>query len=1090
MNHLNLHTRQNCTRRCMFLIFLLLSMVPLLAQQREVDGLVCDSNGDPLIGVNVMAKGDNGVGTITDFEGKFHLKVKTDATLVFSYIGYISLEKKLTAADSFLKVTMKEDAELLEEVVVVGYGTKRKGGVSAAVSSVDSKDITRSTSTTASGAIVGKVAGITARQKTGEPGGSPNIQIRNLGAPLYVIDGIMTDAGSFNNLDINDIDNISVLKDGAAAIYGMKAANGVILVTTKSGRKNAKPTVSLNSYIGWQQWTTYPELMNAYEYSYAQAMQKVNRGVLSDPAAINNTRNELEKWKSGVYNPETGEDYRSFDWYDNYVSQAAPQHYVNASISGGGEKMTYYLSASYINQDAVLKDFNFNRVNVQGNFNMELSKYLKVGYQLTAKIEDKSGPALTPIDPAAGGYQLIRNSIFGLLPTMRPYANDNPNYINYLVAHDSRNLAGFDKEHAGAYSHVWRTVRNTFTVDYQTPLKGLSAKGLFSYFFANNNQNRNEKGYKEYTYDRKTDSYVVMYDKAEAGGAKRSRIRDNYYDINGQFLLNYDNTFGKHNITGTAGFEFYQRQQNFLRVEQSPVDNPFVDLVGSSENNKVEERKIQNSTASFVFRAGYNYDQKYIVDFTGRYDGSWKFPSGKRWAFFPSVSAAWRLSEEGFFKEWGISRWLTNVKLRISYGEMGDDGLGNIYPDFAFLSGYNYNQGAAYIPSDPFASNDNKNIIGTKVKGVPITTLSWMTASIFDIGIELGFLNNRLGFEFDVFKRKREGIAATPDDIYFPEESGLSVLPQNLNTDMTVGLDVALKWNDKVNDFSYFAGVNLTLARAKNGKIYGEKFFNAMDRYFWGRSERWASVINGGEAGLWMYETMGTFQNQEQIDNYPVNIDGKNNTTLLPGDPIYKDVNNDGIINDHDRRPLGYAGMDFPFDESQGNKQPLMSMGISFGGEWKGIDVAVDFAGGFMNTWCPNWFSRWGSGVNYVANGFKYNTLDVWHHEDILDPTSPWVPGAFPAFRGDETFAATNANTFYSKNVKYLRLRDVVVGYTLPVNWTRKALIQKCRFYFEGSNLFSFDNMKTYGIDPEVSGVQGADYPVNRVYTVGVNLTF
>lgn len=373
MDYLNLHTRQGYFRWCMLLTFLLLSIIPLLAQQREINGLVCDSNGEPLIGVNVMAKGDNGVGTITDFEGKFHLKVNADATLVFSYIGYTTLEKKLMTNDRFLQITMREDAELLEEVVVVGYGTKRKGGVSAAVSSVDSKDITRSTSTTASGAIVGKVAGITARQKTGEPGGSPNIQIRNLGAPLYVIDGIMTDSGSFNNLDINDIENISVLKDGAAAIYGMKAANGVILVTTKSGRKNSKPTVSLNSYVGWQQWTTYPELMNAYEYNYAQAMQKVNRGVLSDPTAIANTRIELEKWKSGVYNPETGEDYRSFDWYDNYVSQAAPQHYVNASISGGGEKTTYYLSASYVNQDAVFRDFNFNRINIQGNFNLNNS---------------------------------------------------------------------------------------------------------------------------------------------------------------------------------------------------------------------------------------------------------------------------------------------------------------------------------------------------------------------------------------------------------------------------------------------------------------------------------------------------------------------------------------------------------------------------------------------------------------------------------------------------------------------------------------------------------------------------------------------
>lgn len=1087
MDYFNSCTRQVYARWCMFLTFLLLSIVPLLAQQRTVSGLVCDVNGEPLIGVNVVAKGVNGIGTITDFEGKFHLKVDDNVTLVFSYIGYSSLERKVAKNETNLRITLKDDSELLDEVVVVGYGTKRKGGVSAAVSSVNSADIARSTATTTSGAIVGKVAGITARQKSGEPGASANIQIRNMGAPLYVIDGIMTDSGSFNNLDINDIENISVLKDGAAAIYGMKAANGVVLVTTKTGKKNAKPTVSVNSYLAWQQWTTYPELMDAYEYNYAQAMQKVNRGVLSDPTELAYTRVELEKWKNGVYNPATGEDYRSFDWYDNYVNQAAPQQYVNASVSGGGEKTSYYISASYINQDAVFKDFNFNRINLQANFDMQVTDYLKIGYQMSAKIEDNNGPAVTPIDNAAGAYQLIRNSLFGLLPTYRPYANDNPNYLNYLVAHDSRNMAAFDKEHAGEYDNKWRTVRNTFTVDYKTPLKGLTAKALFSYFFANNNNNRNEKGYKEYTYNRSSDSYIVMYDKAEAGGAKRSRTRDNFYDINGQFLLNYDNTFGKHNITGTAGFEFYQRQQNWLNVNQSPVDNPYVDLMGTSENNTVDEKKIQTSTASFVFRAGYNYDQKYIVDFAGRYDGSWKFPKGKRWAFFPSVSAAWRVSEEAFFKESRVSGWLSNVKLRFSYGEVGDDGLGNLYPDFAYMTGYNYKQGSAYIPSDPFASGDNKAIIGSKVKGIPVTTLSWMKSSIIDLGIELGFLDNRLSFEFDLFKRKREGIAARPDDINFPQESGLSVLPQNLNSDMNVGLDLALKWNDKINELNYFVGANMTLARRKNGKIYGEKFFNAIDRYWFSQSDRWANMVNGN---LWMYDVIGTFQTQEEIDNYPVNIDGRNNTTLLPGDKIFRDVNGDGIIDDYDRRPLGYAGSDYPYNDSQGNKNPLLSMGFSFGLDWKGIDFAADFAGGFMNTWCPEWFTIWGSGVQHVANGFKYNTLDVWHHENILDPTSPWVAGKFPAFRGPDNPSTWRTNNFYNKNVKYLRLRNLVVGYTLPVDWTRKAFIQKCRFYFEGTNLFSFDNMKDYGVDPEVSGVQGADYPQHRVYTVGVNLTF
>ena len=1070
------------------LTLLLLAAVPASAQERVVDGVVCDAAGVPLTGVTVIVKENSAVGTITSSEGRFRLNVADNATLVFSYVGYTTVERKVLAGESFMRITLQDDSKLVDEIVVVGYGTKRKGGVSAAVSSINSDDIVRSTSSTTAGAIVGKIAGITARQKSGEPGASANLQIRNMGAPLYVIDGIMTDAGSFNNLDINDIENISVLKDGAAAIYGMKAANGVILVTTKSGGKNTAPTVSLNAYMGWQQWTTYPELMNAYEYNYAQAMQKVNRGVMTDPSELAYLRVELEKWKEGRYNPATGEDYRSFDWYDNYIDNAAPQYYVNASISGGGEKTSYYVSASYIDQDAVFKDYNFNRVNLQGNFSMQMTKRLKIGYQMSAKIEDNNGPALTPIDAAAGGYQLVRNSLFGLLPTYRPYANDNPNYLNYLVAHDSRNMAAMDKAHAGEYDNKWRTIRNTLTADYETPLEGLSAKALFSYFFANNNQNRNEKGYKEYTYNRATDSYVVMYDKAAAGGANRSRTRDNYYDVNGQFLLNFDRTFaGKHNVTATAGFEFFQRQQNYLYVKQSPVDNPFVDLVSTSENNTVDERKIQNSTASMIFRAGYNYDQKYIIDFSGRYDGSWRFPKGKRWAFFPSVSAAWRISEESFFKDSRVAEWLTNVKLRFSYGEVGDDGLGSLYPDYAFMTGYNYKQGSSYIPSDPFSSTDNSAIVGTKVKGTPITTLTWMTSVIMDLGVELGFLNNRLNFEFDLFKRKRDGIAAYPDDVNFPYESGLSALPQNLNSDMNEGLDVSLKWADKAGDISYFVGGNMTLARRKNGKIYGEKFFNAYDKYWFGQSDRWANVVNGN---AWMYDVVGVFQTQEEIDNYPVNIDGRNNTTLLPGDLIFRDYNGDGVINDYDRRPLGYAGSDYPYNDGQGNKNPLLSLGFSFGLDWKGIDFAADFAGGFMNTWCPEWFTIWGSGVQHVANGFKYNTLDVWHHENILDPTSPWVPGKFPAFRGPDNPSTWRTNNFYNKNVRYLRLRNLVLGYTLPTKWTKKALIQKCRFYVEGTNLFSFDNLKDYGVDPEVSGVQGADYPQHRVYTVGVNITF
>ncbi len=1079
-----------------FFSFLLFALFALQAnylhaktnQAITVSGVVVDEYDEPLIGVSVSEKATTN-GTITDLNGRFSLKVNGgNSVLLFSYVGY--MEQEVPVGNNLeVKITLQEKVGILDEVVVIGYGTKRKGGISAAVSTVGSEDIARSKATTTSGAIVGKLAGITARQKTGSPGSTTNIQIRNMGEPLYVIDGIMTDAGSFNNLDINDIDNISVLKDGSAAIYGVKAANGVILVTTKGGKASTKPTVSVNTYLGWQQWTTYPELMNAYEYKHAQNMQLINRGRLN-AAQIAEGKAELEKWKAGTYDPANGLDYRSFDWKDNYVDNAAPQSYFNASVSGGSEKTQYYLSVSHIDQDAVFKDFNFNRTNVQANFTMALSDNFKVGYQMSGKIEDNSGPSVFRIDDAQGDYQLIRNSLFALLPTYRPFANDNPLYLNELKAHDARNMAAFDKEHAGSFESTWRTIRNNINMEYKTPLKGLTASGMFSYFYATNSSDRDEKDWIEYTYHPETDEYEEKWNREKQGAIKLQRSREMTYDITGQMLLVYDNNFGKHNVSATGGFEFYKRNHNYISVLQAPRDNPYIGLITTSEHNEVNENRLITSTASFVFRTGYNYDQRYIIDFSGRYDGSWKFPKGKRWGFFPSVSGAWRVSEENFFRESNLSNILSNLKLRVSYGEMGDDNLGTIYDNFAYLPGYQYQKGSANIPTDPFlGSGGNKQVIGTGTKSIPITGLSWMTTSILDIGMDMGFLNNKLTAEIDLFKRKREGIAARPDDIIFPSESGIQALPQNMNSDMNIGVDGFVKWKDKIGDVNYSVGANATLARQKYGKRYGERFFNAIDQYWWATSDRWSSAVNGR---VWMYDVIGRFKSQEEIDNYPVNMDGQNNRTLLPGDLIFRDYNNDGVINDFDRRPLGYAGGDYPWELTggQGNKNPLLSVGLSLGLEWKGIDFNADFAGGFMNTFCPDWFTIWGTGANYTANGFKYNSLDVWRHEDIFDPTSPWVAGKFPALRGDESPSTWYVNNFYNKNVKYMRLRNLVVGYTLPTAWTQKAYIKKLRFYFDGTNLFSFDNMKDYGIDPEVSGVQGADYPQHRLYTIGLNLTF
>jgi hypothetical protein len=423
---------------------------------------------------------------------------------------------------------------------------------------------------------------------------------------------------------------------------------------------------------------------------------------------------------------------------------------------------------------------------------------------------------------------------------------------------------------------------------------------------------------------------------------------------------------------------------------------------------------------------------------------------------------------------------------------MGDDNLGGLYPDFAYLSGYTYYKGQSLMPDDPFSSVKSKKVIGSAPKGIPVTTISWMKIKLMNVGIDFGFFDNRLTGEFDLFKRMRDGIPGTPSDIMFPLETGLSALPENMNSDMTVGFDAFVKWNDKVGDLKYSVGANITFARQKNGKRHGEIFGNAWDKYRWAQSNRWSNVVlntdQGNAGGVWMWEVIGRFETQEQIDSYPVDQDGQNNATVRPGDVILRDVNGDGIINDFDERPQAYASADWPWDSSTSNKNPLISMGINLGFEWKGFDVAADFAGGFKNTFVADWDLKWG--VTRSVNGYYYNNIDVWRHEDIFDPKSPWIPGKFPALRGQESHSGRWWNSFYTREVNYLRLRNLVVGYSLPKNWIRKVGMEQCRIYFQGTNLFCLSSLHDYGFDPEISTVNGQDYPQHKVLTLGVNVKF
>ncbi|MBC8152725.1 MAG: SusC/RagA family TonB-linked outer membrane protein, partial [Bacteroidetes bacterium] len=458
-----------------------------------VSGLVTDEKGESLPGVNVVIKGSTR-GSTTNAEGQFTITVPDPATvLVFSFVGYRSQEVTVGSATKLTIKLVAEDKSL-DEVVVVGYGTQSRGTVTGAVAAVKADDIIRTPAVATSSALVGRVPGITARQTDARPGGGTTIQIRNMGTPLFVIDGIVADAAQFNNLGINDIENISILKDGSAAIYGLRAANGVVLVTTKRGKAGQKPVISLSGYYGLQNFTRYPRPANAYQHVRGLVESDQNRGV---PSTI--TPADLEKWRVG-----TEKGFQSFDYYKMVMRPNVPQSYLNGSVSGGSDNVTYYVSASHLSQDALIEDYKFTRSNFQANVEAGLSKKLRIGAQISGRIEDRFQTGVPGLDDYFNPFL----SIFSMWPTERPYANDNPKYINQ-THNVNVNPATYKKEITGTISEIQRAAKANFTAQYDTDF-GLSVKGTYSYNFTNLDFDGFEYTYDAYTYDDKTDTYNVV----------------------------------------------------------------------------------------------------------------------------------------------------------------------------------------------------------------------------------------------------------------------------------------------------------------------------------------------------------------------------------------------------------------------------------------------------------------------------------------------------------------------------------------------------------------------------------------------------
>ena len=1039
------------------LLITFLFSLSTFAQQITITGKV--SRGDTaLAGVTVSVKNATDA-TKTNEEGFYRINANPDATLVFTSVGFEALEIKINN-QSTLNIELTPVNQQLEDVVVVGYGTQRRGNITGAVANIKSSELMRTPSSTATSALVGRVAGITARQTTGRPGQGTNIQIRNLGNPLYVIDGVPQTVGQFNNISTEDIESISILKDGAAALYGFRASNGVVLVTTKKGRGGDRGKLSVNTYYQLQNLTRYISASDAYTHMRASAEAQQNTNTLANGGGINGglvtiTPAELEKWRLGT---EPG--YQSTNYRDYLLQENAPQKYINVNASGGNDRMNYYISLGGLSQEGILNQFDFKRYNFQTNVEGTIIKGVKFGAQLNGRIEGRYNPASTN---NADAYDNPFLAILTTWPMERIYANDNPNYISGAVHRPDRNPANFDRNVVGTQDDVWNNFGSIFYTTFELPF-GFSAKATYSY---NYKQRKNEvfrKSFDQYSYDQANDVYrVVATQNLLRRQKSRTEIKENFAALQ----LNYNKQFDGHTISATGVYEYATQIDEFVGITSLPGTN-YLPIIRTQDVTQIDNTYSEAKRASVIGRFNYDYRRRYLLEILGRYDGNHIYPPGQRWGLFPGITGGWVVSEENFYGD-KLKRIVNYVKLRASWGRTG---LETTVQPFDYLLGGNFPSGS-YVMADGTVTN------GVGIRGLPITNITWAESTMKNIGIQLAFLNNKLTAEFDAFSRDLTGIPAPKVDVVVPVEVGYVLPNENLDSDRTQGIEGTITYANRAGQVSYSVSGNATLARRRNMERYKPRFGNSWDQYRNQTDHRWADIN-------WGYQVIGQFQSVEEIKNYTINNDGQGNTTQLPGDLKFKDANGDGVISNLDERPMGYGG-NAGASAFDGNN-PYMSFGFSTAITWKGFSLNMDWAGATMQSY----YRIFETVVPFQAthNGPEYLFNDRWHRADLYDNTSAWVPGKYPAIRRvNNHINYSRRSDFWIENVSYLRLRNLELVYDLPRNIVSKAHLTGVKLYVTGTNILTFDSMKDIEIDPEIGKDNSLVYPIMKLYTFGINVT-
>ena len=1039
----------------MRLIFLLLFSTiinNLNAQDKVINGKVSDENNEGLPGATIIIKGTT-KGTVTDIEGNFQLDVDENDIIEISFSGYEKQEISVTGKNSF-SINLEPDVETLKEVVVVGYGSEQKINLTGSVATIKNEELTLVPVANSSNLLAGRVPGVMTRQNSGLPGGeNTQIRIRSFSeAPLILVDGVQMD---FSRIDQNDIESISVLKDASAAVYGARAGNGVVLVTTKRGQ-SGKPKISYSSNLTLQSATAFLDHVNASQY-----VELVREANLNDFNDANATFTELdvENYSNKIQGYEGG------NWVDALIKNNAPMHQHNLSVSGGNENVKYFTSFGFVDQESFFnsRDFDYRRYNTRSNIDIKINERINFFVDLSYRQDIRERPSKT----ALSNIWIDLSTAQPIYPTTLSDKTKVPDPSVSSVSYSgsttgNRNpIARSDRSIFGTYDRLDNTFRGKIGFKYKVPgVDGLTLGTDINLTLLDRSEKTFRKPYNVY---RQNGDELFL----EGVGNGISSVSDAQFRRTMIYPLisaEYIKTFGDHNLKVLMLAEKTTRKYSMFSATRrdlftTSIPELFIGSENEQTNNGSSGPDIGRKSA--VARINYRFKDRYIIESTFRADGNVLFAPDTRWGYFPSLSFGWILSEEPFFR----GNQNTTLKLRTSYSQLGDDSANGI-SGFDYLTGYETN--TTYL----FGDNISETTIRTLGEVNPF--LTWEKMTMYNLGLEATFFKGQLQVETDFFYRKRENILSN-DNQAVADEGGYDLPLTNINISDDRGIELSAVYQQKIGDLKIDIAPNFSIGKEKFVVRKDIEDFEDLDyKRIYGREGEWVNRRFG-------YFSDGIFMSQDEINNHQVIQDGNGNLLLNPGDIKYKDLDGNDTINFRDQGVIGFAG-----------GMPEMNFGMNLRASYKNFQLSVLLQGASKFSIYIN-----GPAATMFSNGsipLSYHYKYAWQpHPD--DPSININPDAIlPASSFSASTNNSRVSDFWLRDVRYLRLKNINISYNIPNNIISKIGLNSTQLYLSTENIFTLTNLGIYknSFDPEFDPNTQTTrrYPITRSFTAGIKMTF